>query len=298
MFSIITPTFNRQNTLHRVYDSLLSQSYKEFHWIIVDDASEDGTEQMVNGWIEEETNFDIQYHKLPENKGKPFALNYGFTFCSQPITIIADSDDSFEPCTLSDLKELWDCVDNSIDGKNICTIWTLVKDEQGNIVGDKFPRNFWQVDFKERVLKRKKQVSGEKWHSWRSDVLQQYGMFHNDNTKYIGESATWEKINQEYDFLCVNMVHRIYWHSDDGLMQQKKSKLKIAKTNYYTSYFQLKRIPPGHILQFRYYRRLAFEYLKSSRYYTDKAVHLDGSKLLLSVIAFLMVLPNRILAKL
>lgn len=296
MFSIITPTFNRQHTLHRVYDSLHKQTCRDFHWIIVDDASEDDTEQLVKTW-KDENKIDIQYFKLPENKGKPNALNYGLRYCREPITVIADSDDSFEASSLQDIKQIWKNLDKTTDGNKICTIWTLVKDEKNQIVGDKFPKDFWQVDYKERILNRQSPVSGEKWHSWRTEILQEYGFFHNDNTKYIGESATWAKINKKYDFLCVNMVHRIYWHSDDGYMQQQKSRLKASKINYYTSYYQLKFVSFTDIIKYKYYRNLAFEYIKSGYFYTDKSERLNALKRVASTIAFLTVLPKRIFAR-
>lgn len=41
--SIITPTYNRAKTLHRVFESLEKQTYKNFEWIIIDDGSTDET---------------------------------------------------------------------------------------------------------------------------------------------------------------------------------------------------------------------------------------------------------------
>ena len=43
MFSILTTTYNTGHFLHRVYESLLDQTFKEFEWIIVDDGSTDNT---------------------------------------------------------------------------------------------------------------------------------------------------------------------------------------------------------------------------------------------------------------
>jgi len=297
MFSIITPTFNREDTLHRVYDSLKEQTFKAFHWLIVDDASTDNTEDLVKSWIEEQPNMKIDYRKLDENKGKPFALNYGLDFCTEPITIIADSDDSFEPNTLSELKILWDMVDNTHNYEKIATIWTLVKDEYGNVVGEKFPKNFWQVNFEQRVLKRKAKVKGEKWHSWRTSILRQYKFFHNDNTIHIGESATWTKINQSYDFLCVNLVHRTYYHSPEGLINQKKTSLKVAKIKYYTSFYQLKDISSVQLLKNRYYRYLAFEYVKSNIYYSDKKINLSIGKRLICILPFIAVSIEKVLSR-
>jgi len=298
MFSIITPSYNRENTLHRVYDSLVAQTYTQFHWVIVDDASSDNTEDLVNSWIRNTDKFKIEYHKLAENKGKPYALNHGFKFCTEPITIIADSDDSFEANTLKDLKADWDALDKTSTGRKVATIWTLTKDENGKIVGDKFPEDAWRVNFQERVLKRKKGIGGEKWHSWRTHVLKEYTMFHNDNTKYIGESATWERINKDYDFLCLNKVHRLYWHSEDGIMSSKKSTLKTSKIKYYTACYQLKGNSIKTIIRYGYYRNLAFEYCKASFNFQDKECKLNGFKLLGCYLIFLFQLPFRAINKL
>ena len=49
-FTIFTPTYNRAHTLDRVYKSLLSQTFTEFEWVIVDDGSTDNTEKIVEKW--------------------------------------------------------------------------------------------------------------------------------------------------------------------------------------------------------------------------------------------------------
>ena len=45
--SIIMPTYNRANLLPRAIESALNQTYKNFEFIIVDDASPDNTEEVV-----------------------------------------------------------------------------------------------------------------------------------------------------------------------------------------------------------------------------------------------------------
>jgi len=50
-FTVFTPTFNRKNTLHRVYDSLCLQTLQDFEWLIVDDGSDAGTRDIVDGWV-------------------------------------------------------------------------------------------------------------------------------------------------------------------------------------------------------------------------------------------------------
>lgn len=294
MFNIITPTYNRRHTLDRVYSSLLNQTYKEFNWIIVDDCSTDDTHELVQEWIDE-NKLDIDYHYLEKNGGKSAAVNYALDHCNEIYTIIADSDDSFVPETLSDLKSLWQSIKNMETKREIASIWTLTTDENGNVVGDKFPSDQWVVNFKERVLKHK--IKGEKWACWRTKVLANYKMYVNENSNIIQESHTWNRINADYDFLCVNVAHRCYHYTSDGLIAKKKSKEETARIYYYGSFFGLKDVPLSDIISHKYYRSLAFEYVKSSLYYTDRSLKLSFTKTIVCIIIFVVKLPKRLMKK-
>lgn len=50
LFTVFTPTYNRAHTLYRVYDSLVSQTFRDFEWFVVDDGSTDGTKTLVSDW--------------------------------------------------------------------------------------------------------------------------------------------------------------------------------------------------------------------------------------------------------
>ena len=293
MFSILTPTYNRATTLHRVYQSLLNQTLKSFEWIIIDDGSTDDTENLVNSWMIKSNLFKIKYYKLNQNLGKSNAVNTGLDLCTEKITIIADSDDSFVPNTIAQLQAIWSTVFETMEYKRIAAIWTLVKNENGDLIGDCFPTNFWQVNFENRVLNRKKSISGEKWHSWQTNILKKYKMFDNENS-FVSEGATWNRINKDYDFLCINIIHRIYWYSENGLINQKKSRLKVEKNHYYTTYFQLKDLGALNILKFKYYRNVAFDYIKAFYFYRDKNNLLNCFQFIAAVISFCLVLPNKI----
>lgn len=46
-FSIIMPTYNRGFCIDGAIDSVLNQSYQNFELIIVDDGSNDGTDELI-----------------------------------------------------------------------------------------------------------------------------------------------------------------------------------------------------------------------------------------------------------
>lgn len=90
--TLFTPTYNRAHLLDRLYRSVQRQTYRNFEWLIVDDGSTDNTEDLVNGWIEENNDFPIRYYKQP-NGGKCRAINRGLDLARGELFFIMDSDD-------------------------------------------------------------------------------------------------------------------------------------------------------------------------------------------------------------
>lgn len=50
--SVIIPTYNRAHQVGRAIQSVLDQTYQDFEIIVVDDASTDNTEKVVQGFNE------------------------------------------------------------------------------------------------------------------------------------------------------------------------------------------------------------------------------------------------------
>lgn len=92
MISIITPTFNRSYTLDRLYHSLVSQTNKNFEWIIVDDGSTDNTQMKCEKYIQDNIISCRYFRQL--NKGKPSAVNGGVKKANFDYIFIVDSDDA------------------------------------------------------------------------------------------------------------------------------------------------------------------------------------------------------------
>lgn len=97
--TIHTASYNRAYILGKAYESLKSQTCKDFEWIITDDGSTDNTEELVNEWKNNNNGFPICYYKIPHT-GKPRAVNYGITKTSSPWFMMLDSDDMILPTTV------------------------------------------------------------------------------------------------------------------------------------------------------------------------------------------------------
>lgn len=47
---VFTPTYNRAYVLPKLYKSLVSQTSRDFSWLVVDDGSTDNTAELVRSW--------------------------------------------------------------------------------------------------------------------------------------------------------------------------------------------------------------------------------------------------------
>ena len=93
MVSVVMPTYNRGNIISRSIDSVLSQSFSDFELIIVDDGSNDNTDDVINNFDDDR----IKYIKLDENRGACNARNHGMNISRGDIIAFIDSDNEWFP---------------------------------------------------------------------------------------------------------------------------------------------------------------------------------------------------------
>lgn len=110
--TIHTATYNRAYILAKAYESLKRQTNKDFEWIITDDGSTDGTDLLVQAWLEEKPGFQIIYNHL-EHVGIPRALNSGVALANSPWFMMVDSDDYILPETVEKVYKWLKEIDNN-----------------------------------------------------------------------------------------------------------------------------------------------------------------------------------------
>lgn len=99
LVSIIMPTYNREKTIKRALDSLLSQTYSNIEMIIIDDGSSDNTNEIINSYTDKR----INYIKLTKNMGANYARNYGISVAKGKYITFQDSDDEADINKIEDL---------------------------------------------------------------------------------------------------------------------------------------------------------------------------------------------------
>ena len=105
LFSIVTVTFNSENTLRRTVMSLIDQTEKDFEYIIIDGKSNDNTINIIKSY--EKVFFDKGikfYHKSEPDKGIYDAMNKAIKLCKGRYIAFINSDDWYELNTLEIIK--------------------------------------------------------------------------------------------------------------------------------------------------------------------------------------------------
>ncbi len=221
LITVFTPTYNRAYILGQAYESLKNQTDKNFTWLIVDDGSNDNTEELVKKW-NQECIIEIKYIK-EENQGKHVAHNTAILNCKTQFFLILDSDDFL--------------ANNAIEILNKEVIKIMNKPNISGIIGNKY-----NIESKEKVDKIPKQIqyaSGlelyQKYH-FKGDTLRLYktsilkeNLFPViQNEKFIYENVIFDVIDSKYRMFINRDELYYYKYLNDGYT---KNGNKVKKQN-------------------------------------------------------------------
>ncbi len=87
-FSIIVPVYNRPDEIAELLGTLISQTFKDFEVIVVEDGSTIACKEEVLSFRDQ---LNISYYKK-KNEGQGFARNFGYEKASGDYLIVFDSD--------------------------------------------------------------------------------------------------------------------------------------------------------------------------------------------------------------
>jgi len=89
LVSVLMPVYNAEKHLREAVDSILNQSYRNVEFVIVNDGSTDGSEDIIRSY----TDPRIRLLLNAENKGLIYSLNYGISACQGAYIARMDADD-------------------------------------------------------------------------------------------------------------------------------------------------------------------------------------------------------------
>ena len=128
MVSVLMCTYNRRFCLQQAIDSVLCQTYPDFEFVIVDDGSTDGTEELIKSYQDPR----IRYFKLDQNSFYCYAANQGLDHCQGDYVAFMNSDDAWLPDKLE--KQVSVMEQNRMLGA--CFTRVYLVDESGNEISE------------------------------------------------------------------------------------------------------------------------------------------------------------------
>lgn len=226
--TVFTPTYNRAYILKKLYDSLVSQTEKNFEWLIVDDGSTDNTRELIEKWISEKK-IDIRYF-YQENQGKPIAFNNGVKNSNCKYFFCVDSDDYLTENAIQIISEEIKKIRND----KISGIIALRGINYNQTIGTHMPRNVKYSSLKN--LYEKYKFKGDTALVYKTEILRQYPFKLQNQEKFIGECFVYDQIDEKYEMLLMDKIIYICKYLEDGYT---KNTIKILKKNPY-SYMVMK----------------------------------------------------------
>lgn len=100
--SVVIPVFNERATIEQIVKFVRAADVGEIEIIVVDDASTDGTQQVLKEKIASVAN-QIIYQ--PRNMGKGAALRTGFAAATGDVVLVQDADLEYNPTDYPTLLE-------------------------------------------------------------------------------------------------------------------------------------------------------------------------------------------------
>lgn len=235
--TIFTPTYNRAHTLVRTYNSLCSQTCKDFEWLIIDDGSTDNTAEIVNQWIKE-ADFRIRYI-YQCNQGMHGAHNTAYRNITSELNACIDSDDYMPTDAVESIISFW----NKNKNDKYAGFIGLDQREDGSIIGSRFPSNMQETTLMGFYAKG---GTGDKKLVYRTDVIKkypEYPLF--EGERYVGLAYKYMLIDQDYTMLTLNkplviveyqedgssnLMWKQYWNNPQGFAFFRKTEMVVSPT--------------------------------------------------------------------
>lgn len=225
--TIFTPTYNRADRLHRVYDSLKKQNCYDFEWLIIDDGSEDNTENIVQSFLDEKR-FPVQYVKQ-QNGGKHRAYNRALELAQGEWFFCVDSDDWLADGAIDKILDFVYCREYNL-------IFAYKKDEKGKLLSDEFPENMVQISL--RKLNDACHCNGEFSIIIRTNFARRFPfpVFKGEN--FITEAVVYDRMTSVEKVSLLSQVLTICEYQQDGLSNNLNLIMKANPAGYCLYFMQ------------------------------------------------------------
>lgn len=226
-FTVFTACYNSEKFIHRVFESLETQTFRDFEWLVINDASTDNTLNILHEYSKRAT-FPMRILTNPVNKMLYYNFNIGFEEAKGEFMVFAGHDDRYDADMLETFYKVWKQYGND----KIARISGLCRDQFCNLVGNKYPKDILISNY--FTIFEKYIYQQEKGGCTRTEILKEHPF--NLETDRIGETFLWEAISLKYDTIFINKIFRTYYREPENLNALTKVPRSRNARYIYASY--------------------------------------------------------------
>lgn len=232
-FTVFTPCYNSSSYIDRIKETLDKQTYRNFEWIVVNDASTDNTSVLLQEYIKT-VDFPVKFFDLKKNQMLAANYNLAFDNAEGEIFVITGHDDIYLPKMLEIYNELYE----KYDSPEVCGLVGRCVDQNGKVTPREFTKplmSYWEYGVDE-----KGKYTGEAPRAIKTEVLKKYMPF--DPEEKLNPPIEELMSCDGYKFITTNEIVRNYFYgnSPDSLcFSVKKYRLHAWKrSQLYINKFQ------------------------------------------------------------
>ncbi len=210
--TVFTPAYNRADLLGRCFESMKRQTRKDFIWMIIDDGSKDNTREVVESWLREPLDFELQYF-YKENGGLHTAYNEAIARIETELCVCIDSDDFMPDDAIEKILAFWE--EHGSD--EYAGIVGLDFDLDGQVIGDPLPEQK-TVNLIDLHTGKYPIVNGDRTNVVRTELYRKFApMKVFPGEKNFNPHYMHLQISLEYDFLVLNENLRFVDYQPQGM---------------------------------------------------------------------------------
>ncbi len=250
-FTLFSPCYCSAKFIDRIKESLEKQTFRDFEWIVVNDASTDNTSELLQEYIKT-VDFPVKFFDLKKNQMLAANWNLAVEHSEGEFFVIMGHDDIYLPNMLETYNRLCEQYDSEKIGGLIARCQT----QYGKITPKEFSKpimSYWEYG-----VDKDGRYTGEAPCAWKTDVLRKYMPF--DPEEKINPLIGGLMSCDGYEFITTNDIVRKYYVYEEGGYSLTKYSKKYTLWHYRGALRRINLFSPHYHLSASVKRSLCLEY--------------------------------------
>lgn len=287
--SVVVPTYNRAHLISRAIQSVLNQTYQDLEIIVVDDCSEDNTEEIIKNFKDNRLRC-IRHHK---NKGASAARNTGIKASRGEYIAFQDSDDEWFPDKLEQQINIINISPPEV-GVVYCGFYKIEGDKKTYFPSDRYTQKEGTIH--NELLKGN--FIGTPSVLIKKECFEKTKYF-DENIPALEDWELWIEVSKYYKFKYLNKPLLNSYSTPNSLNLNKKNQLKaqeIILTTHLDDFNKNKNILSEHCFGLGVELCSTGDF-KNGREYLIKAVKANHLNLNAGLRLFILLFGQRVYLK-